>query len=293
MPPGLPDLAQRVGDLAGIRGMALAEGRQEPAIVALEHPLDPGIAALGEDRGVEPVAGAEAVMHALRHRLELRRHEPGRLRPGEAERVLEGGGVEAEQLAGRRGRRMGPEDRAGMPAARQHLDAMQRHADARPDLVAGDRRQQDLPPVDDAALLGGGEERRQHHGGAVQRSQRVVVVELEALDEGAVEQRRRGHRRLAAPADDAAGAAALEPRHDVDGGARPRQLRADQGAGDAVERQILAALADLRRDVVEGQRGEPGREPPGRALGIGRQSLPGLASIAHRFLPAVSIVARP
>jgi hypothetical protein len=82
-------------------------------------------------------------MHALAHGFELRRHQPGRLRSRQSQCILKPGRVEVEQHARRRGGGMGAEDRAGMPAARQHLRTVQRHADTRPDLEAGDRTTQE------------------------------------------------------------------------------------------------------------------------------------------------------
>src|SRR5882724_12960889 len=112
---------------------------------------------------------------------------------------------------------MGPEDGAGMPAARQHLTAMQRPPDARPDLEAGDGAAQEFGAADARPLRGAGEERRDDHRGAVQRRLRVVIVELEALDEGAVEEGRARRARRPSPADDRGIAAALEIARQLDG----------------------------------------------------------------------------
>jgi len=236
---------------------------------SLEHALDAGVTALGQHRRVHAVARRKAVVHALAHGLVLRRHQAGRLGAGQAERVFEASSVQAQQLAhGRRGR-MGAEHRARMPAARQHLHAVQRHADARADLVAGHRRfEKPLAADRRGAALAHRPQCGQHDRCAVQRAERMKIVELEALDEGAVEQRRAGRTRIRAPADDGAIAGALEFAHDADCRARPRQLRADDGAGDAVERQQAGALASGARCVIELEAGEPVAQLAGRASGV-------------------------
>ena len=99
--------------------------------------------------------------------------------------------------------------------------------------------------------LGRGPQRGQHDRGAVQRPQRVIVVELEALDEAAVEQRGARRAGARAPADDGAIARAFELAHDAGRGARPGQLRAHDGTGDAVEREHAGALARGGRRLVE------------------------------------------
>src|SRR5215475_15619747 len=74
----------------------------------------------------------------------------------------------------------------------------------------------------------------------------MKVVELEALDESAVQQASDRAAGRASPADDRALATAFEARYGLDSDARPRQLGADQRAGDAVEDHVLGALLDIR-----------------------------------------------
>jgi hypothetical protein len=231
--------------------MALAEDREIAAIIALEHALDPGISGGCQMGRVETVARGESVMHALAHGLVLRGHQARGLRAGNAERVLIGRGIKPEQRArGDRGR-MGAEHRPGMPAARQHLGSVQRHAHPRTDLQPLDRAEQQRRTIDAAALLGASDQRGQDQRGAVQRTERMKIVKLEALDERAVEQRGCGSGRSPAPADDRLVARALEPRDRFDGQCRPGQLRPDQCAADAIEQQIFRALAHGLRDIIE------------------------------------------
>ena len=53
------------------------------------------------------------------------------------------------------------------------------------------------------------------------------------------------------------------------GDARPGQLRADQGATNAVEQQMFGALDDVAGDVVECEVSDPGGQPSGRSVRIG------------------------
>ncbi len=69
--------------------MSLAEDAEEAAVLAFEDPFDAGVPGGGEARGVEAVAGRQAMVHPLAHRLVLRGHQPGRLRTREAERILQ------------------------------------------------------------------------------------------------------------------------------------------------------------------------------------------------------------
>ena len=59
----------------------------EAAVGRLEHVDDPGEAAAGEQRPIEPALGRAAGMHALDHGAVLRRHQAGRLGAGDAERM--------------------------------------------------------------------------------------------------------------------------------------------------------------------------------------------------------------
>src|SRR5215470_19047976 len=95
-----------------------------------------------EARRQQPILRRLAGVKRLAHRAELR-FEPGRLRPGDAER--DGGrlGVEAEQL---RACRRGPEaaDRAGRMEAEIVMPRPQRRADSAGGLVTGDKGGRDL-----------------------------------------------------------------------------------------------------------------------------------------------------
>ena len=103
----------------------------------------------------------------------------------------------------------------------------------------------------------------------MQRGQRMEVVELEALDERAVEHRGRGRAGDLAGADDDGVAGAFQAEDGVGGDARPRQLGPDQGATQAVQQQVLGALDDVVRDIVEREVGDPGGQPSGRPVRVG------------------------
>jgi hypothetical protein len=169
--------------------VALAEGGEKAAIRAFEHLLDPGVAAGRERRRQQAVAGCETVLHALAHRLELRRHQSTGLGRRESDRVLEVLLVQAEERAGSGRGGRASEHRTRVPAPGQHLRAMEREPDARTDLEAADRAEKQVG----ARGAGGdgqrGEHRRQHEACAMDGRDGVVVVELEALDVGAVQQR--------------------------------------------------------------------------------------------------------
>src|SRR4030095_13880872 len=103
-------------------------------------------------------------------------------------------------------------------------------------LAAGDDPEQKAPPIDAAQVLRAGKERRHDERGAVERREGVEVVALDALDEGAVEQRGGWAVRRLPPADDRLFAFTLEPGHGLDRETRPGKRRAGKGAADAVER---------------------------------------------------------
>ena len=98
---------------------------------------------LREQRPVEPALRRAPGMHALDHGAVLRGHQAGRLRAGDAERVHGLLGVEAERARRAGGGREHADGRARVPALADVLLA-HAHADARTDLVAGDRGGQEL-----------------------------------------------------------------------------------------------------------------------------------------------------
>ena len=251
--------------------VAFAEHGQPAAVVALEDALDADIAGGGQRGGGQPGPGGEAVLHPLDHGLELGGHQPAGLGGGHPQGVFEPGGVQAVQGPGRGGRGQGAEHHPGVPAARDHLQAAERLADPRPGLIAQDRAEQELltghrPDVRDRGEHGG-----QHQRVAVQRGQRMVVVQLETLDEAGVEhRRRRGAGGAAAPADQRAGASVVQGRDRLHALAGDGQLRADQGAGHAVQDQVLGVLAHPRRDICQRGASQPGSQPAGGPRGVGR-----------------------
>src|SRR5271156_2575688 len=128
----------------------------------------------------------------------------------------------------------------------------------------------------------------------------MVVVEFEPLDETGVEHRgRRGAGRSAAPSDEQSVPGIVEFGDAFHSLAGDGQLRTDEGAGDAVEQQVLCALAHGRGDVVKRGFGEPGGKPScgpirvGGGLGAFARyfGLNGLASDSHEepFIKYISI----
>jgi hypothetical protein len=102
----------------------------------------------------------------------------------------------------------------------------------------------------------------------------MEVIELEALNEGAIEQA--SHRRTGClvPTDDRSIAFAFEAQDGFHGSLRPRQMRAHDGAADSVEEQILGPLLDPRRNGIELEALQPQRQLSGWTCSVGRR-LPG------------------
>ena len=281
---GLPALAELRGQLRGVGVVALAEHAEEPAVLAFEDPLDAGVAAGGQTCGVEAVAGGEAVVHPLAHRLVLRSHQSGRLSAREAERVFQPSGGQTAELAGCHCGTVGAEHRSRVPAAIEHLGAVQRVSDPRAHLEAGDGRQQEVGAAGGRRPnRRGGEQRGNEQRATVQRSQGVEVVEFEALDERAVEHRRSGWAARPARADHDGVAVALQREHRLRRRPRPGQTCADQRAADAVQQQVLRSVEDRRRHVGEPEIGDPVRQGAGRALRIA-----GRVTMRHSGLRLVS-----
>jgi hypothetical protein len=191
-------------------------------------------------------------MHALDHGAVLRRHQPGRLRPGDAERMHGRIGGEP-QSAGRAGRGRIDADRgAGMPAL---ADMLLPHAapDAGADLVAGDRGGDEFLSREAGMALRHGDERGQRDGTHVQHAVAMHVVELEALHLRAVDQRgvRRGEAQRRPPHQ--GGARLIERFERRAQDATPFEPGAIDCAAERIEDQQLDALAHLRRDTLIAQ----------------------------------------
>jgi hypothetical protein len=109
----------------------------------------------------------------------------------------------------------------------------------------------------------------------------VVVVEFEPLNEAGVEHRgRRGAGGAAAPADDHGGPSVVEGRDTFHSLTGDRELSADQGAGDAVEQQMLGVLAHGGGNVVQRGVCEPGGKPARGPIRVGGGA-GGFAGLAH------------
>ena len=127
------------------------------------------------------------------------------------------------------------ERRAGVPALGDMLLA-HAHADARADLVAGERRDQQLAPGEIGVALGDRDQRRQHDRADVQHAGAMHVVELEALHLGAVHERGVGRGQLLAGAPDRRRARGVELPERVLEDAAPFEV----GAVDARSRASRA-----------------------------------------------------
>ena len=79
---------------------------------------------------------------------------------------------------------------------------------------------------------------------------RVEIVELEALNEGAVEQGGGRCTGSAAPADDGFTPLTFELEHCLDRNTGPGQLSPDERAADTVEEEVFGSFQDGRRNVV-------------------------------------------
>ena len=85
---GLEALAEPGAQLREIEAVLRARKRRaEAAIRRLEHVDDAGKTLARQQRGIKPALRRAAGMHALDHGAILRRHQAGRLRAGDAERV--------------------------------------------------------------------------------------------------------------------------------------------------------------------------------------------------------------
>src|ERR1700688_4500809 len=104
------------------------------------------------------------------------------------------------------------------------------HADPRADLVTGNRGGEEIAPRHAGPRLGDGEESGQGDGADMEDALAVHVVELEALDEGPVDQcgmRRREARRRA---PDAATGRAVDGCQRLHQQAAPLELGPEDGA---------------------------------------------------------------
>jgi hypothetical protein len=85
---GLESFTEPSAELVEIEAvMGARKRRAEPAVRRLEYIHDAGEATLRQQRAVEPALRRSAGMHALDHGAVLCRHQPGSLRPGDAEGV--------------------------------------------------------------------------------------------------------------------------------------------------------------------------------------------------------------
>src|SRR5260221_7607867 len=106
------------------------------------------------------------------------------------------------------------------------------HADARTDLVAGNRSSQEIATAHSRPQLGNDEERRQRHRADMQDALAMDVVELETLDERAVDQGgvRGGEAPVAGP--NGAAGRAVDRRQRIDQDAAPFEPGAEDRAAE-------------------------------------------------------------
>ncbi len=98
----------------------------------------------------------------------------------------------------------------------------------------------------------------------------MEIVEFETLDKSSVEKAGHGPACRAPPAHDGAVARSLEAQDRFDGCSRPRELRSDQGASDAVEDHVLGAGLHFLRYVVESEPVQPVGKAAGQPCNVSR-----------------------
>src|SRR5712691_9693953 len=260
---GLEALAEPGAQLGEIEAILRARERgAEAAIGRLEHVDDAGEALLGEQRGVEPALRRPPGMHALDHGAVLRRHQPRRLGPRNAERMDRLAGGEAQAARGAGGGGVDAEGGAGMPAL---ADMLLPHAfaDAGTDLVAGDDGGEKLLAAESGVALRHRDQRRQRDGAHMQHPLAVDVVELEAVHLRAVDQRGVRGGELEPRAPDRGRARCIErPERPLQDSA-PFEIGAIDRAAERVEDQKLDALAHLRGNALVGEPGDELGDPAG------------------------------
>jgi hypothetical protein len=212
-------------------------------------------------------------MHALDHGAVLRRHQPGRLRAGDAERMhgLLGRKPQAPRRAG--GGRVDAHGGAGMPAL---ADVLRAHAlaDARADLVAGDRGGEKVAAGQGGVALRHGDQRRQGDRADMQHAVAMDVVELEALDLRAVDQRRVRRGQACRRAPDRGGAGDVQCRQRRLQDAAPFEVGAVDRAAERIEDQELDALAHLGRNGLVAERRDERGDRAGMDVIGGRHARP-------------------
>ena len=214
-------------------------------------------------------------MHALDHRAVLRGHQTGGLRPGNAERVYGVLGVELQPAGGAGGGREHADRRAGVPAL---ADMFLAHAlaDARTDLVAGERRDQQLAPGEISVALRHREQGRQRDSADMQHTDAMHVVELEALHLGAVDHRGVGRGQRLAGAPDRRRAGGVELPERVLENPAPFQIGAVDGAAERVENKEFQSLPYVSRDLFVAD----ARHELGDLAGM---NVVGAGMLCHRF----------
>jgi len=188
-------------------------------------------------------------MEALCHRSVLRGHEAGGLRACKPQRVDELIDIEIEQLTHRSRRPEGARQSARMETAVESIRA-DGISNSGTQLVANNRRQNDLLAGVWSETFGRGKHGWNNTGAVVRHRLIVTVIELVALSRRAVDQRdtERVGTKLHAP-----GACALlltELGHNARDRFRPRRWCAEDTASKAVENALLGECDDFRRQIL-------------------------------------------
>ncbi|MNC84899.1 hypothetical protein D3C83_04680 [compost metagenome] len=191
-------------------------------------------------------------MQALDHGPFLGRHQSGRLRARDAERVARLVRIQAERAAGCRGRREYPAHGGGVETALEYVP-IRGDADSQPRFITGHRCGDEFPPRKIARPLRQGQRNRKTHGPHVHGRARMRVIQLERVAGGAVDQDRLRDRGAVLRAKQASVRLPALLQDRVGHHARPRQGRAEQAAPEGVEEAGLGLLHHLRRQRVEPQ----------------------------------------
>ena len=194
-------------------------------------------------------------MHALDHGAVLRGHQAGGLCAGDAERVDGLLRVELEPARRAGGRGEHADRGAGMPALADMLLA-HAFADARPDLVAGQRRDQQFASGEIGVALRHREQGRQGNRADMQHADAVHVVELEALHLGAVHQRGVGGGQREVRAPHRRRPRRIEFPECILDNPAPFQIGAVDRATERVEDEELQSFSHVRRYLLVADAGD-------------------------------------
>ena len=230
-----------------IRFAAVHIGVVEAAVLGGEELARGDEFLLRQQRRHQSRQGAAALVEFHRRRAPCGKGAGG-LAAGEAKGARHGVGIEFEQRPDRRRRAERTEDAGAVPAASAEFRIIGADADPRRHLASRRDRGEQRAAAQPVAL-GNGERRRHDLGRDMRHRLAMHVAHGDRGDQIGVEQGRAGKRQMVA-ADHARFRAlrqARRQRRDLPGLlAEP----AGDGAGQRIEQQRLAVLADARRNVL-------------------------------------------